>query len=166
MLWHLDLGRKAVTNLDSMLKSRDSTLPAKVCLVKTVVFLVVKFICESWTIKKAERWRMMLLNCGVGEDSWESLGLQGDATSAPERKSILNIHWKDWYWSWSSNLLATWCEKLIHWKRPDAGKDWRQEEKRTTEDEMVGWHHGLYKHEFEWALGVGDGQGSLAYCSP
>ena len=58
----------------------------------------------------------MLLNCGVGEDSWESLGQQGDQTSQSQRKSVLNIHWKDW--CWSSNTLATWCEELTHWKRP------------------------------------------------
>ena len=61
---------------------------------------------------------LMLLNCGVGEDSWESLGLQGDPTSPSWRKSVLNIHWKDWCWSWSSNILATWCKELTHWKRP------------------------------------------------
>ena len=60
----------------------------------------------------------MLLNCGVGEDSWESLGLQGDPTSPFYRKSVLNIHWKDWCWSWNSNTLATWCQELTHWKRP------------------------------------------------
>ena len=60
----------------------------------------------------------MLLNCGVGEDSWESLGLQGDLTSPSWRKSVLNIHWKDWCWSWNSNTLATWCEELTHLKRP------------------------------------------------
>ena len=60
----------------------------------------------------------MLLNCGVGEDSWESLGLQGDPTSPFWRRSALNIHCKDWGWSWSSNTLATWCEVLTHWKRP------------------------------------------------
>ena len=60
----------------------------------------------------------MLLNCGVGEDSWESLGLQGDPTSPSERKSVLNICWKDWCWSWNSNTLATWCEELSHLKRP------------------------------------------------
>ena len=78
---HLLLGRKAVTNLDSILKSRDITLPTKVRLVKTMVFPVVMYGCESWTIKKAETKQLMLLNCGVGEDSWESLGLQGDPTS-------------------------------------------------------------------------------------
>ena len=74
-------GRKILTNLDSILKSRDITLSVKVCLVKAMVFPVVMYRCESWTVKKAEHWRIMLLNCGVGEDSWESLGLRGDPTS-------------------------------------------------------------------------------------
>jgi len=60
----------------------------------------------------------MLLNCGIGEDSWESLGLQGDPTSPSWRRSGLGVHWKDWCWSWNSNNLATWCEELTHWKRP------------------------------------------------
>ena len=60
----------------------------------------------------------MLLNCGVGEDSWESLGLQDDPTSPSYRRSVLGVHWKDWCWSWNSNILATWCEELTHLKRP------------------------------------------------
>ena len=60
----------------------------------------------------------MCLNCGVGEDSWESLGTQGGPTSPSWRKSVLNINWKEWCWSWSSNTLATWWEELTHWKRP------------------------------------------------
>ena len=72
----------------------------------------------------------MLLNCDVGEDSWESLGLQGDPTNQSERKLTLNIYWKDWCWSWSSNTLAkSW---LIR-KDPEAGKNWRQEEKGAAE---------------------------------
>ena len=66
---HLLLGRKAMTNLDSMLKSRDITLPTKVCLVKAMVFLVVMYGCKSWTIKKVRAKELMLLNYGVGEDS-------------------------------------------------------------------------------------------------
>ena len=77
---YLFLGRKVMTNLDSILKNRDIILPTKVCLVKAMVFPVSMSGCESWTIKKAERWRT-LLNCGVGEDSWESLELQGDPTN-------------------------------------------------------------------------------------
>ena len=61
---------------------------------------------------------LMLLNWGVGEDSWESLGLQEDQNSLFYSKSVLNIRWKDWCWSWSSNTLATWCEELTHQKRP------------------------------------------------
>ena len=68
--------------------------------------------------RKLSAKELMLLNCGVGEDSWESLGLQGDPTSPSWRKSILNIHWKDWCWSWHSNTLATWCEELTQWQRP------------------------------------------------
>ena len=68
--------------------------------------------------RKLSTEELMLLNCGVGEDSWESLGLQGDPTSPSERKSVLNIHWKDWCWSWSSNNLNTWYEEPTHWKRP------------------------------------------------
>ena len=74
---HLLLGRK-VTNLDSILKSRDMTLPTEVHLVKAMVFPVVMYGCESWTIKKLSTEELMLLNCGVREDSWESLGLPGD----------------------------------------------------------------------------------------
>ena len=59
----------------------------------------------------------MLLNCGVGEDSWESLGLQGDPTSPSSRRSVLGVHWKNWCWSWNFNTLATWCEELTHLKR-------------------------------------------------
>ena len=74
----------------------------------------------------------MLLNCGVGEDPWESLGLQGDPTSQSWGKSVLNIHWKAWCLSWSSNTLATWWDELTHWKRPlcwerlKVGEDWRK----------------------------------------
>ena len=75
------LGRKVMTNLDSIFKSRDITLSTKVHLLKAMVFPVVMYGCESWTVEKAEHRRIDALNCGVGEDSWESLGLQGDPTS-------------------------------------------------------------------------------------
>ena len=90
------LGRKAMTNLDSILKSRDTTLPTKVHLVKAMVFPVVMYGCESWTVKKLSGEELMLLNCGVGEDSWESLGLQGDPTSPFWRSSALGFLWKEW----------------------------------------------------------------------
>jgi len=78
---HLLLGRKAMTNLNSILKSRDITLPNKVHLVKAMAFSIVMYGCESCTINKLNAKELMLLNCGVGEGSWESLGLQGDQTS-------------------------------------------------------------------------------------
>ena len=92
---HLLLGRKVMTNLNSILKSRDIPLPTKVYLVKAMVFPVVMNGCESWTIKKLITEELMLLNCGVGEDSWESLGLQGGPTSPSYMRSVLGVHWKD-----------------------------------------------------------------------
>ena len=82
------LGRKVMTNLDSIFKSRDITLSTKVRLVKAMVFPVVMYGCESWTVKKAERWRI-----GVGEDSWESFGLQGDPTSPFWRRWEYQTTW-------------------------------------------------------------------------
>ena len=79
----------------------------------------------------------MLLNCGAGEDSWESLGLQDDPTSPFWRRSVLSVHWKDWSWSWNSNTLATSCEELTHWERP-----WCWERLRAGEEgnrEWNGW---------------------------
>ena len=67
--------------------------------------------------RKLSAEELMLLNCGVGEDSWESLGLQGDPTSPSSKRSVLGVHWKDWWWSWNSNILATSCEELTHRKR-------------------------------------------------
>ena len=95
----------------------------------------------------------MLLNCGVGEDSWESLGLQGDPTSPSWRRSVLGVHWKDWCWGWNSNTLATSCQELTHWKRPwcwegleaggegdDRGEDgWMASPTRCT----WGWVHAI-----------------------
>ena len=128
--------KKSYDNL-SMLKIRDITLTTKVCRVKAMVFPVVMYGCESWTIKRLSIEELMLLNCGAGEYFGESLGLQGDQTSQPYRKSTLSIHWKDWCWSWSSSTLATDAKSWLTGKDPDAGKDWRQEEKGSTEDEMV-----------------------------
>ena len=147
------------------IKKQDITLPTKVHLVKAMVFLVVMYKCASWSIKKAECKELMFLNCGVGEDSWESLGLQGDPTSPSSRWSVLGVHWKDCCWSWNSNTLAPWCEELSHLKRPRFWANWGQEEKGTTEDEMVGWRHWLNGHGLGWAPRVGDGQGGLACCS-
>ena len=112
------LGRKAMTsNLDSILKRRDITLPTKAHLIKAILFPVVMYGCESWTTKKAENqridafelwcWRRLLKIPWTARRSNQSI-----------LKEILNIHWKDWCWSWNSNTLATWCEWLTHLKRP------------------------------------------------
>ena len=163
---HSLLGRKAVTNLGGILKSRDMTLPTKVRLVKAMVFPVIMYGCESWTVKKAEHWRIDAFELWC----WRRL-LRVPWTAKRSNQSILKeispeYSLEGWCWSWNSNNLATWCEELTHWKDPDAGKDWRWEEKGMTEDEMVGWHHGLDGHEFEQAPGVGDEQGSLACSTP
>ena len=112
------LGRKVVTNLDSMLKSRDITLPTKVHLVIAMAFPVVMYGCESWTLKKAERrridafelwcWRRLLRVPWTARRSSQSI----------LKEAVLNIHWKDWCWIWNSNTLATWCKELTHWTRP------------------------------------------------
>ena len=93
---HLLLGRQAMTNLDSILKSRDITLPTKVLLVKALVFPMVTYGCESWTVRRLSAKELMLLNCGVGEDSWKFLGLQGHPASPFWRRSALGVLWKEW----------------------------------------------------------------------
>ena len=161
------LGRKAVMNLDSILKSRDITLPTKVCTVKIMVFPVVMYGCESWTLKKAEHWRI---------DAFE-LWCQRRLPRVPLGcKEIQPVHPKGnqpWRFSGRTDAEAEvpilWPPDAKSWltaKDPDAGKDWGQEEKGTTEDEMVGWHHWLNGHEFEETSGDGGGQGSLACCIP
>ena len=155
-----------MTNLDNILKSRDITLPTQVCLVNAIVFPVriSMDVSEHWLQRKLSAKELMLFNCSVGEDSWQSPRKQWDQTSQSQRKSVLNIHRKDWCWSWSSNTLATWSEDLMHCKDSDAGRDWGQEEMGTTEDEMAGWHHRLDGRGFGWTPGHGDGQGGLVCC--
>ena len=107
----------------------------------------------------------MLLNCGVGEDSWESLGLQRDPTSPFWRRSALGFLWKEWCWSWNSSTLATSCEELTHWERLWC---WEGLGARGEGDDRGWdgwWHHQLYGCESEWTPGVGDGQGGLVCCN-
>ena len=151
-------------NLDSIFKSRDITLPTKVCLVKAMVFPVVMYGCESWTVKKAECrridafelwcWRRLLspLDCkeihpvhSEGDQPWDFFGRNDAKAETP-------VLWPPHAESW---LIG---------KDSDAGRDWGQEEKGTTEDEMAGWHHWLDGCESEWTPGVCDGQGGLACC--
>ena len=107
-----------MTNLDSILKSTDITLPTKVHLVKAVVFPVVMYGCESWTVKKAECWKIDAFELWC----WRRL-LRVPWTARRSNQSILKeispgCHWKDWCWGWNSNTLATSWEELTHWKRP------------------------------------------------
>ena len=155
-----------MTTLDSILKSRDITLPTKIRLVKALVFSSHVWMWEldykeSWVPKNWCFWTVVLektlespLDCKEiqlvhpkGIQSWIFIG----RTDAEAETSILSPpHGKN----------------CLIWKDPDAGRGWGQEEKGTTEDEMAGWHRWLNGHEFEWTLGVGDGQGSLEYCCP
>ena len=104
----------------------------------------------------------MLLNCGAGEDSWESLELQGYQTSQSQRKSALNIHWKDCTGTGTPKLWLPDVKSQLTEKDPDAGKDWEQE-KGATEDEMVGWHHWLSGHELEQT--PEDREGQETWCA-
>ena len=148
---HLLLGRKAMTNLDSLLKSRHTTLPTKVCLVKArhEVFPVVMYRCESWTMKKAEHQRIDAFEVWC----WRRL------ESPLDSKEIQPVHPKgDQSWVFIRRTDAE-TETLVFWpphakswlieEAPDAGRDWGQEEKGTIEDEMAGRHHQLNGHEFE-----------------
>ena len=151
-----------MTNLDSIFKSRDVTLPTKVRLVEAMVFPVVMYGCESWTVKKAERWRIDAFELWC----WRTL-LRVPWTARRPNQSILKETSPGC--SLGGLMLRLKLQYFGHvksWligKDPDAGRDWGQE-KGTTEDEMAGWHHWLDGHEFEWTLGVGDGQGGLACC--
>ena len=106
-----------MTSLYSVLESRDVSLPTKVHIFKAMIFPVIMYRCESCTMKKTERQRMMLSNCGFGEDSWVPWTARRSNQSIL-KEITLNIHQKDWCWNWSSNTLATWCKEPIHWKRP------------------------------------------------
>ena len=127
-----------MTNLDSILKSRDITLPTKVCLVKSMVFQVVMYGCESWTINKAEHQRIDIFETVVLEKTLES------PLDCRETKSVNPIRNQSWIFTGRADAEA---ETPIFWppdvkngligKDPDAGQDWRQEEKGMTEDKMI-----------------------------
>ena len=150
-----------------LLKSRNITLSTKVHLVNAMVFLAVMYGCESWTVKKAECRRI---------DAFELWLLEKTLESPLDCKEIQPVRPKgDQSWMFTGRteveaetpiLRPPDAKSWVIWKDADAGKDWRQEEKGTTEDEMVGWHHWLNGHEFGWTPGVGDGQGGLACWGP
>ena len=138
-----------MTNLDSVLKSRDITLPTKIHRVKAMVFAVVMYRCESWTMKKADYQRIDAFELWC---CWEPLAQQEDQTDQSERKSILNIHWKGWYEA----------ETPILWP-PDV-KNWLLEGKRRRGQQRMRRLDGITESMDEWTLGVGDGQGGLVCC--
>ena len=153
-----------MTNLDSIFKSRDITLPTKVGLIKAMVFPVVMYGCESWTIKKAERWRTDAFELWC----WRRL------ESPLDCKEIQPVHSKDQSWVFigrtdvEAETPILWPPHVKSWlieKDSDAGRVWGHDEKGMTEDEMAGWHHRLNGHESEWTPGVGDGRGGLACCN-
>ena len=157
------LGRKVLTYLDSILKRRDITLPMKVRLVKAMVFPVVMYGRESWSIKKAECWRLDAFELWC----WRRL-LRVPWTARRTNQSILKeislgVHWKDWCWGWNSSTLATWCEELTHLKRP-----WCWERLRAggegDDRGWYGWMASPMQWTWGWTPGVSDRQGSLACC--
>ena len=138
-----------MTNLDSILKSRDITLPTRVCQVKAMVFPVVMYGCESWTVKKAESRRIDAseLRC------WRRL-LRVPWTARRSNQSILKeispgISLEEMMLKLKLQYFGHLMRRLDSLEKTDAGRDWGQEEKGTTEDEMAGWHHGLDGCEFE-----------------
>ena len=142
-------GRKVMINLDSILKSRDIILPTKVHLVKAMVFPVAMYVCESWTIRKAECWRIDAFELWC----WRRC-LSVPWTARRSNQSILKEINPEY--SLEGLMLMLKLQYFGHlmrradsFEKTDAGKDWRREEKGTTEDEMVGWHHWLNGHEFE-----------------
>ena len=139
------LGRKVMANLDSILQSRDITLPTEVCLVKAVIFPVVMYGCGSWTIKKAERQRIDAFELWC----WRRLlRVPWTARRSKGNQSCLFIGRTDAE-AETPTLWTCDAKNWLIWKDPDAEKDWRWEEKGMIVDKMVGWHHWLNGHEFE-----------------
>ena len=114
---HSLLGRKVITNLDSILKSRNITLLITVSIIKAIFFPVVTYGCESWTIERTDHWRINTFELWC----WRRF-LRVPWTAWRSNQSILKEIsagcWKDWCWSWNSNTLATWWEEMTAWKRP------------------------------------------------
>ena len=141
------LGRKVMTNLDSILKSRGITLPTKVHLIKAMVFPVVMDGYKSWTIKKAEHWRIHAFELWCWRRLLRVPWTAKSSNQSIPRKSVLNIYWKDWCWSCNSNTLANWCEKPTHLKRPWC---WERLKVGGEGDDRMRWlDHRFNGHEFE-----------------
>ena len=149
-----------MTKLNSILKSRDITLPTNAHLVKAMVFPVVMYECESSIVKKAEHRRIDAFELWC----WRRLlrvPWTARRSNPSKRRSALGVHWKDWCWSWKSNTLATWCKELTHLERP-----WCWERLKAGGEGDDRWHHQLNGHEFVQTLGDSERQGSLVCYSP
>ena len=158
------LGRKAVTNLDSVLKNRGITLLTKLHVVKCMVFPVVMYGCECWTIKKAECQRTDFWAVVLEKTLESPLDYKIKPVNSRRNQSWLFIRRTDG----ETEALILWppdAKNQLIRKDSDAGNDWWEEEKGTPEDKMIGWHHLLNGHEFVQASVDGEGQGSLACCS-
>ena len=152
-LLHLLLGRKAMINLDSVIKNRDITLLTKVHIVKTMVFPAVMFGCESWIMKKAEHQRIdaFELRCyrkRLLEVPWTARRSNQSVLKEINHEYSLEGLMLQLKFQYFGHLMWR-TDSLKNGKAFDVGKHWRQEEKRTTDDEMAGWHHQLDGHEFE-----------------
>ena len=158
------LGRKAMTNLASVLKSRDITLPTNVPIVKAMIFPVVTYICESWIIKKAESQRIdafrlwccrrLLRVPWTARRSNQSGNQPWILTGRADAEDETPVFWSPYV---NSQLIG---------KVPDVGKDWEQKENRVSEDEMGGWHYQCIEHELGQTPRDGEGQGGLECYSP
>ena len=115
------LGRKVMTNPDSILKSRGITLSTKVHLVKAMIFPVVMYGCESWSIKKAEHWRIDAFELWCWRRLLRVLWTTRRSNQSTLKRSVLDVHWQDWFWSWNSNTLATDVKSWLIWKYLGAG---------------------------------------------
>ena len=156
---HLLLGRKVMTNLDSIFKSRDITLSTKVCLVKAMVFPVVMYGCESWTIKKAECRRADAFELWC----WRRLLRVPWTAKRSNLSTLKRISPENSLEGLMLKLKLQYFGQLTHWKRPWCWERLKAGREGTTEDEMVGWHYWLDGHEFKQVLGVDDRQGSLTW---
>ena len=156
---HLLLGRKAMTNLDSIFKCRDITLPTEVCIVRAMLFLVVMYGCENWTIKKAECQRINAFELQCWRRLLRIPWTASRSNQSILQKSTLNIHWK--YQSWSSNTLAIWLEEPTHWKRPWCLEILKAKGKGSGR-EWDGWTVSHTQWSWTWANSRSERQGILA----
>ena len=155
-----------MTNLDSILKSRGITLPTKICWAKAMVFPVVMYGCESWTIKKAECqridafelwcWRRLLRVLWTAKRSNHSI-----LKEISHKYSLDGMMLKQ-----NFNTLVTWCEEMTHLKRLWCWERLKVGGEGDTKNETVGWHQWVDEHEFEQTPEAGEGQGNLACCGP